>query len=86
MFEDVADERSGPRPTIGIGFEPGISGVAEHAGDGDVGEPDLVEQVAGGRELTLQIVDGGRNVLFQGPCDPLLSPGSPQTNACTTLG
>ena len=46
MRERPLDERGGARPARGVGFEAGVSAVAEEARDRDVGDADLAEQEA----------------------------------------
>src|SRR5438309_6363627 len=72
MGEDAAHERSRARPPGGIHFEPRVSAVSEKARDRDVGDADVAEQEAFGRQLALEIVEGGGNIFFQRLADALL--------------
>ena len=86
MGERALDEGGGARPAVGVGLEPGISAVAEEAGDGDVGDADVAEQEAVGRQLA------ARDNRARPGCPRLSdfsirasSPGSPQTSGRTTF-
>ena len=70
----------------GVELEAGIGGVAEEAGDGDVGEADLAEQEAVGGKLAFEIVERGAAASSARVFSiRAWSPGSPQTIGWTTF-
>src|SRR6185503_17652163 len=72
MAERALDEAGGTRPAAAVDLEVRIGAIPEEARDRDVRQPDVAEQESIARELALEIIERGGDILVERLLDALL--------------